>query len=475
MYSRKTSKVAISLILAMFFIATLFAGCGQNADNAGTEQTTASAAPAGTTAAAAVAEKDEKTAITMWAPPEGTYKPDQQQGDWYKADLIPAFNAVYPNITVDCQLVPWDGINEKVTVAIASKTTPDVYWDYGGRALPYANMGALEPLDDLFTPEQMEVFSNPDIQKMTALNGKIYIMPFKSTIVMLMLNKSMWEAAGAADLLPKDEYRTWTPEEFKAALKAVANKEKGIYGMTLYALNEQGDQLYNNTMVGFGAKLFNGDYSKYTATDTAAAAEALKFFKSIVDEGLCHPHPETLSSTNALDYFRQGKNGIVVAGPATIGIIKNGLADGSIQAPLEYMYVNFPSATKGQAALRSDIGNGCVFKSADPLKTKWAKKFLYWAYNDNDIVYNVTKCFNVTGKSYDWLKEDPELQYMANTIKKAEEWPMVDPGWGIKGYSEMRAAQFPEIQQMFINKTTPEETVANIAAKFNDIIAKYNK
>ncbi len=474
MHPIKTSKAVISIILAVLFAATLFAGCGQSNDKAGSDTTAAPNASAATTAAQAN-EKDEKTTITMWAPPGGTYKPEQKQGDWYQADLIPAFNAEYPNITVDCQLIPWDGINEKVTVAIASKTTPDIYWDYGGRALPYANMGALEPLDDLFTAEQLAMFSKPAIQKMTALNGKIYIMPFKSTIIMLMVNKTLWEQAGAADLLPKDENRTWTPDEFKTALKAVANKDKGVYGITLFALNEQGDQLYNNTMVSFGATLFNDDYSKYTAADTPVAAETLKFFKSIVDEGLCHPHPETLSATNALDYFRQGKNGMVVAGSATIGVIKNGIADGSIKAPFEYMYVNFPSTAKGQSALKTEVGEGCVFKNADPLRTKWAKKFVYWAYNDNDIVYAVNKYFNVTGKTYDWVNEDPELQFLANTVKKAGEWKVVDPGWGIKGYSEMRAAQFPEIQQMFINKTTPEDTVKNISDKFNSIITKYNK
>ena len=266
-------------MLAVFLAASLFVGCGTD------KKTGDTSTAASSSVSTAVAEKDEKTTITMWAPPTGALKVGEKQGDWYAADLVPAFNKVFPNIKVDVQLIPWDGINEKVTVAIASKTTPDVYWDYGGRALPYANMGALEPLDDLFTPEQKKTFSSPDIQKMTALNGKIYIMPFNSTIVMLMLNKSMWAEANALDLLPKDAMRTWTPDQFKAALKAVANKEKGIYGMTLFALNEQGDQLYNNTMVGFGAKLFNADYTKYTAADTAAGADALKFYKSLVDEG----------------------------------------------------------------------------------------------------------------------------------------------------------------------------------------------
>lgn len=465
MFLRRILKVTLSLMLTVFLVASLFVGCvSNNPTNVSSSST-----------ATVVYGKDEKTTITMWAPPLGASNPTEQQGDWYKQDLIPAFNKEYPNITVDCQLIPWDGIAAKVSVAIASKTTPDVYWDYGGRALPYGTMGLLEPLNDMFTKEQSQIFSRPDIMKMCSVNGKIVIMPFTTGIIMLLVNKTLWADANALNLLPQDEYRTWTPDQFKAALKAVANPGKGVYGITLFALNEQGDQLYNNIMAGFGVKLFNDDYSKYIAGDNSASVDAMTFFKSLIDEGLVNPHPESLSSVNALDYFKQGKNGMVVAGAATIPIIKNGLADGSIKAPFDYEYVNFPSITKGQSALKSEIGNGCVFKGTDAIKTKWAKKFLYWAYNDSDIVYNVPNAFNVTGKEYSWVNSDKELQFLGKVVKKVNEWPVIDPGWGIKGYPEMRAAMFPEMQQLFINKTTPAETIKNISTKFNDIIAKYNK
>jgi hypothetical protein len=39
----------------------------------------------------------------------------------------------------------------------------------------------------------------------------------------------------------------------------------------------------------------------------------------------------------------------------------------------------------------------------------------------------------------------------------------------------MRAAMFPEMQKMFINQSTPKQTIDTISKKFNDIIAKYKK
>ncbi|WJH32799.1 extracellular solute-binding protein [Paenibacillus sp. CC-CFT747] len=419
--------------------------------------------------------KDEKAELTLWATPSGTL-PGQQAGDWIKSDLIKEWNKEYPNVKVNVEIVPFEGINEKVTTAIASKTTPDILLDYPGRTLAYGQMGALASLDDVIPPADLEkIKKNPDVMKMVSVKGNIVTMPYSTTLVALILNKSLWKEAGAENLLPKDEFRTWTPEEFKAALKAVANKDKGVYGLTAFALNEQGDQLYYNTMTAFGAKLYNDDYTKYTAADSPEGEQALAFFQSLLDEGLITPHPETISSVNALDYYKQKKNGMVVGAAAHAEIVKSGLKDGSVVGPHEYMFVNYPSPKKGQSALKMETGFGVVFKKNDAQKEKWAKRFLYWMQVENPLYSNALKTFNPFGKAPAWTEGDPELQFLAKLSTKAKDWPIVDPGFGIKGYPEMRAAMFPEMQKMFIKNATPKQTIDNISKKFNDVIKKYNK
>jgi ABC-type glycerol-3-phosphate transport system substrate-binding protein len=220
--------------------------------------------------------------------------------------------------------------------------------------------------------------------------------------------------------------------------------------------------------------MFNDDYTKFTANDFPEAEQALAMYRSLVDEGLVHPNPETLSAVNALDYWKQRKNGMLVAAPSHFSTIKNGLKDGSVVGPHEFMYVNFPSPKKGQAALKIDVGYGVVFKS-DPVKEKWAKRFLYWAQVENPIWTTAMKTFDPFGKGPVWTNDDPELQFLAKLATKANEWPVVDPGWGIKGYPEMRATMFPEMQKMFIKQATPKQTIDAISKKFNDIITKYNK
>lgn len=430
----------------------------------------------GTANQQAVNEKDEKEEITIWMTQVGTLRAGQKPGEWVKDDLVPEWNKLYPNVKVNVEIIPFDGINEKLTTAIASGTAPNILMDTPVRTLAYAQMGALADLDDVIpAPDLEQIRQNADVMKMVSVNGKIVAMPFSSTIVGLIVNKSLWKEAGAEHLLPQDEFRTWTPDEFKAALKAVADKDKGVYGLTLFALNEQGDQLYNNLMVSYGAKLFSDDYSSYIASGDPASEQALQFAQSLVTEGLVHPHPETLSAVNALDYWKQRKNGMVVAGTAHADLVNNGLKDGSVTGPNEYMYVNFPSPTKGKSALKMEVGFGSVFKNKDPLKEKWSKKFLYWSQTGTPIYATAAKVLNPFGPAPEWTKSDPELQFLAKLTTKSKEWQVVDPGWGIKGYPEMRAAMFPEMQRMFIGEATPKQTIDTISKKFNDIIKKYNK
>ncbi|MFK7697070.1 ABC transporter substrate-binding protein [Paenibacillus sp. HJGM_3] len=481
MMTQPVKKIASPRTWGTLLLSVALAGSviGCSSSN---EKPAASSTPAGSSAPSATTSakpgelnKDEKVELTLWSTPTGTL-PGQQPGDWIKNDLIKEWNKVYPNAKINVEMVPFEGVNEKVTTAIASKTTPDILFDYPGRTLAYGQMNALAPLDDAIPADLLaQVKKNPDVMKMVAVNGNIVTMPFSSTLVALILDKSIWKEAGAENLLPKDEFRTWTPEEFKAALKAVANKDKGVYGLTAFALNEQGDQLYYNTITAFGAKLFNADYTKYTAADTPEGEQALAFFQSLVDEGLVTPHPETISSVNALDYWKQKKNGMVVGTAAHAEIVTSGLKDGSVVGPHEYMYVNYPSPKKGQSALKMETGFGVVFKKNDPVKEKWAKRFLYWAQVESGVYATASKVFNPFGPAPEWTKSDPELQFLAKLATKAKDWPIVDPGFGIKGYPEMRAAMFPEMQKMFIKDSTPKQTIDNISKKFNDVIKKYTK
>lgn len=467
---KRSAQIGLSVLLAAT-LAVVAAGCSST--SGGKAGQTPKTSPAASGASGPKYDRNEKAELTIWMTQVGTSKPGQKPGEWLKEDLVPEWNKVFPNVKVNVEIIPFDLVNEKITTAIASRTTPDILMDYPGRTLAYGQMGALLKLDDILPPADLvQIHKNPDIMKMVSVKGNIVTMPYYATQVALVLNKSLWKEAGAENLLPQNPERTWTPEQFKAALKAVANKEKGVYGLTLFALNEQGDQLYNNLLVSFGAKLFNDDYSKFTAADSPGSEQALAFLKSLVDEQLVHPHPETLTSVNALDLWKQRKGGMIVASATHSDVVNNGLKDGSVAGPHEYMYVNFPSTMPGKSALKTEVGFGVAFKTGNETREKWSKKFLYWSMNENSIFASATKTFNPLGNEPNWVVSDPELRFLAKLSMKTKEWPVIDPGWGIKGYPDMRAAMFPEMQRLFIGQTTPKQANDNISAKLNEVIKK---
>ena len=467
----RNSIRAISLSLAAMMLLALLAGCGDDKK------------PAASTAAETDDPMGGPVTITLWGFPYGALD-GQQPGEWMEKDLIQAWNEQYPDVTVKVELLPFDGIQEKMATAITSKKTPDVFLDTPERILGYANMGVMLPLNDAIPEDKLQkITSNPDIMSQVAVNGDIVTLPWSTGAALMMVNKTLWKNANAEHLLPQNEERTWTPEQFLEALRAVKDEKNGVYGITLFALNEQGDQFYNNVMAGFGVKLFNPEHTRYIAGEDPAALEAMKFFKTIVDEKLSTPFPETLTSTNALDYFKQGKNGMLgAAAGAHVKIVADGLADNSIAAPFEPMLVNYPSTTENQATLRSSLGHGGVFKSGDAKREYWAKKFLIWMHAENDIIFKANRpAYDIWGTDYSAINnegltpmEQVESEYLRMVVSKTSEWPIMDTGANIVGFPEMRAAMFPEMQAMFIGRTTPEETLKNISDKFNSIIEKYN-
>ncbi|WP_135556988.1 extracellular solute-binding protein [Paenibacillus cymbidii] len=471
---KRFSFLTLAVMIAILVVS---AGCSSKSSKDPVASPAASgASPTAASVASATPKEDPKLTLTLWTTQTGTLS-GQKAGEWVEQDLAKEWNEIHPNVKIKVEIIPFDGINEKITTAIASKSAPDLLFDVPSRTLAYGQMGALATLDDIIPKEDLDkIHNNPGIMKMVTVNGKVVTMPYSSNPLALIVDKSIWKDANAEKLLPSNEFRTWTPEQFKAALKAVVNKDKGIYGASMFALNEQGDSLYNSLFTSYGATLFNDDYSKYVAADSPQAEQALSMIKSLVDEGLVNPHPESISAVNIVDFWKQRKTGMILGGPTHADIIKSGLKDGSVVGPHEYMYVSFPSPTEGKSALNMQIGYGTVFKNGDANKEKWAKDFLYWSQTKSKTYANAMKVFNpFSNEAPEWTKDDPEMQFLAKLATKAKDWPVLDPGYGIKGYPEMRAAMFPEMQKMFINQSTPKQTIDTISKKFNDIITKYKK
>ena len=169
-------KKMISLGLVMAMAASALAGCGGGGGSASDPATAAA-----TTAAEAAKDDGQKEAetkeekadagasdggaveITWWAFPTFAQDGSNPAGT-YEQEIIDAFQAKNPDITVKLETIDFTSGPEKITAAIEAGTVCDVLFDAPGRIISYAQNGKLVALDDMFTDDFVD-------RKSTRLNS----------------------------------------------------------------------------------------------------------------------------------------------------------------------------------------------------------------------------------------------------------------------------------------------------------------
>ncbi|NJD03835.1 MAG: extracellular solute-binding protein [Ruminiclostridium sp.] len=446
-------KKLIGMVLAVVLITSIFAGCGAQKEGAQKEGSDN-------------VQKEVTLnywAYWLWSGIKGDEK-DGQPEDWHKY-VLNKFTESNPKIKVNFEMIPWAGGPEKVNVAIASKTQPDVLIDSENRVKGYAARGATLAVDEFFTKEEIDGYIDKgwDSGKY-AVDGKHYFVPFGFADTYLVINKTIFDEAGATNLLPNNELNTWTFDEFKTALKAVS--KNGIYGFGLTAKNEQGDSNNFSFLFGFGARTFSPDLSKIVL-NSPEGVKGMEFLLSLVEEKLTAPNPETQADLNEL--FTQKKLAIIGGAPSTEDTINADLKNGKIQGPFELaraMYPNLPG--KDPVGFSNNVGVA-VFKSGDADREAAAVKLAKYfgsAEIEKTIAAGGFVPF-VKSAVKDAIGGSAGLKYAADTYKF-----MVDPGFGKLGYAEVRAAFYPELQAVFIKTKTPQQALDDFVKIATEKVAK---
>ncbi|GAA1639349.1 sugar ABC transporter substrate-binding protein [Nonomuraea maheshkhaliensis] len=129
------------------------------------------------------------------------------------------FEAKNPAIDVTIDQQPWDGRQEKVTTALASRKGFDLVVLGPDQIPQYAQQGTLEPVDDVVAPDKAAYLPN----SLTALSvdGKLYGVPIYQTITAPIYNKKLFADAGVTKA-PE----TWA--ELKEAAPKLAAKKVAV-------------------------------------------------------------------------------------------------------------------------------------------------------------------------------------------------------------------------------------------------------
>ncbi len=144
----------------------------------------------------------------------------------YVKELIEAYKKLHPNVTINPTVTSSADINQKLTVALATGTGPDIMDNDASYYLLYHTKGVLEPLNlDVFGAEShADVIAKytPGGLDAATFDGKIYALPYQGNSMSLFINNKLFAAAGLDP--KKDAPKTWED------VKALGPKLKKVQG-----------------------------------------------------------------------------------------------------------------------------------------------------------------------------------------------------------------------------------------------------
>lgn len=213
--------------------------------------------------------------ITMWTfPVTGN---DQELFE----EVVAEFNQIYPDITVDVQILPWNGRYEKMLTAVAGGNPPNVVYLNDFQIPLFAATGNLVNMRDVFTEEELSQYKEGALSA-ASYEGELYGIPVLTNHLGYFYNVDLFEEAG---LDPDNPPQTW--DELKDAIVKLTktdangnvvqwgarfdlNRPSPITSVIPFIWQAGGDILDSNGNV---------------IVDSAETREALTFIKSLFDEG----------------------------------------------------------------------------------------------------------------------------------------------------------------------------------------------
>lgn len=372
--------------------------------------------------------------------------------------VVKAFEAKYPNITVDYQIMDWQTALDKLNVALSGGTPPDVVtvdmtW------LPH--FAALDAFADLktFMPDGKlnglpldQNYSQGSLDAMT-YNNKILTMMYDFDVYALYYRADLLEQKGIA--VPK----TW--DDLVAALQKLGEGDKYKYEVDPDTFHVS-QFIYEN-----GGTLLSAD-NKTATFNTPEAIQAYQFYTDLVTQskgGIAW----TTDQGEAMQGIKDGRIAMFSNGPYFMGLLKSGAPEMTGEwrvAPHPYSktpssYLGgtglvIPATSKNQQAawkfiqflLQPENALG-VYKYAG------AAPALLQALNSPDV-----------DKPDDYFSGQKALEVFRDAMKTAHPFPYVRQWTDIDGFITN------SLQEILLNNKPVQQAVDEAASSTNEALSK---
>lgn len=226
--------------------------------------------------------------------------------------VISAFEAKYPDITVDYSQVPFDTYATTLQQRLSAKDdTIDVFAVDQPNLAQIAAQGFLEDISDL--KSQAKAATSPAQYSINIYNGKMYALSIWNSTQMLFYNKDILDKAGVTppSIDPKDR---WTWEELQAA-----GKKAQAAGMESGFLFEQVEAYYQlqplMESLGAGSGISGKDMLTVDVTNEGWK-KAMEWYADTFASGFS---PRGVGGFQTSAVFTDKKTAFFVGGPWDVG------------------------------------------------------------------------------------------------------------------------------------------------------------
>ncbi|HWV24081.1 MAG TPA: extracellular solute-binding protein [Thermomicrobiales bacterium] len=212
-----------------------------------------------------VVNEDVSGTVVYWS----TYNTVSPEYQVLTEQVIPGFNARYPNVEIKAQAIPDADMRQKLLTAAAGGETPDVARMDIVQVPEFAEMGALAAIDDLipdFASYAERFFQGP--LATNTFQGKHYGIPLDTNTRVIFYNPAVLEEAGVSE--PPTTF-----DAFNDAAVKIAEAGK-------FAYSEGGTGAWNMLpwIWSNGGGITNEDYTQATGVlngeGTVGAVEMIK-------------------------------------------------------------------------------------------------------------------------------------------------------------------------------------------------------
>ncbi|MGR9439957.1 extracellular solute-binding protein (plasmid) [Rhizobium leguminosarum] len=165
---------------------------------------------------------------------------------------------------------------QKVLADIVAGTEPDAVRITGAVLRAYVDSGRAQPLDScLSSAPELAAQLDSGLLKGFKVNGKLYAMPWYTTLPALFINDDAFKAAG---LDPSRPPQTWS--EVEAAAAKLSDKSANKFGVLMYMPN---DYLFEAQLRSAGGQIV--DAGGKPAVSSPESVAVMQFMRGLVEKG----------------------------------------------------------------------------------------------------------------------------------------------------------------------------------------------